>query len=78
MSVYTQLQQTIAATLKVAPAQITETTRNEDLEAWDSLGQVNLIMALEQAFGVYIEVEDFDQLTSVPAIIAYLGKQGIS
>jgi len=78
MSVFTQLQQTIAATLKVAPAQITETTRNEDLEAWDSLGQVNLIMALEQAFGVYVEVEDFDQLTSVPAIVAYLGKQGIA
>jgi len=78
MSVFTQLQQTIAATLKVAPAQITETTRNEDLEAWDSLGQVNLIMALEQAFGVYIEVEDFDQLTSVPAILAYLNKQGLS
>ena len=35
-------------------------------------------MALEQEFGVYIEVEDFGDLKSLPAILAYLGKQGVS
>ena len=34
-------------------------------------------MALEQEFGVYIEVEEFGNLNSVPAILAYLGQQGI-
>ncbi len=77
MSTFERLQQTIATTLKVAPAKITETTRDQDLPAWDSLGQVNLIMALEQEFGVYIEVEEFGNLNSVPAILAYLGKQGV-
>ena len=76
MSTFEKLQQTIAATLKVAPAKITQTTRDQDLPAWDSLGQVNLIMALEQTFGVYIEVEEFGNLNSVPAILAYLEKQG--
>ena len=75
---FQKLQQTIAATLKVPPVKITETTRDQDLPAWDSLGQVNLIMALEQEFGVYIEVEDFGNLNSVPAILAYLGQQGAS
>ena len=75
---FQKLQQTIATTLKVPPAKVTETTRDQDLPAWDSLGQVNLIMALEQEFGVYIEVEDFGNLNSVPAILAYLGQQGIS
>lgn len=78
MTTFEKLQQTIAATLKVAPAKVTETTRDQDLPSWDSLGQVNLIMALEQEFGVYIEVEEFGNLNSVPAILAYLGKQGIS
>ena len=68
---------TIAATLKLPLARITPGTCNEDLAAWDSLGQVNLMMALEQTFGVYIEVEDFDGLQSVPAIVAYLQKNGV-
>ena len=35
-------------------------------------------MAIEQAFDVYIEVEEFGNLNSVPAILAYLKKQGVS
>ena len=77
MSTFAKLQQTVATTLKVDPGKITETTRDQDLPSWDSLGQVNLIMALEQEFGVYIEVEEFGSLNSVPAILAYLGKQGV-
>ena len=77
-STFQKLQQIIAATLKVSPSKVTETTRDQDLAAWDSLGQVNLIMALEQEFGVYIEVEEFGNLNSVPAILAYLGQQGAS
>lgn len=78
MTIFEKLQQTMATTLKVQPSTITPTTRDEDLQSWDSLGQVNLIMALEQEFGVYIEVEDFGELKSVPAILAYLDKQGVS
>lgn len=78
MSLFERLQPTIANVLKVPAGQITPTTRDEDLPAWDSLGQVNLIMALEQTFGVYIEVEDFEKLKSVPAILEYLAAQNVS
>lgn len=78
MSLFERLQPTIAHALKVAPSQITPSTRDEDLAAWDSLGQVNLIMALEQTFGLFIEVEDFEQLKSVPAILDYLAAQGVA
>jgi len=78
MTTFEKLQQTIGATLKVSPARITAATRDQDLPSWDSLGQVNLIMALEEEFGVTIEVEDFGDLNSVPAILKYLGKLGIA
>jgi acyl carrier protein len=78
MSLFERLQPTIADALKVHAAQITPTTRDEDLPAWDSLGQVNLIMALEQTFGLYIEVEDFDKMKSVPAILEYLAAQNVA
>jgi acyl carrier protein len=78
MSLFERLQPTIANALKVPAGQVTPTTRDEDLSAWDSLGQVNLIMALEQTFGVYIEVEDFEKLKSVPAILEYLASQNVA
>lgn len=68
---------TVAATLKLPVGRIKLDTRDEDLAAWDSLGQVNLMMALEQTFDIYIEVEDFDGLKSVAAIIEYLTRKGV-
>jgi acyl carrier protein len=77
MSLFERLQSVIGNTLKVPPAQIQPTTTHEDIPAqWDSMGQVNLIMTLEESFGVYIEPEDFERLKSVPAILAYLEAQG--
>jgi acyl carrier protein len=75
MTTFEQLQQVIATTLNIAPQKITETTTDEDIAAWDSLGHVNLMMALEQTFDVYLDVEDFPLLNSVPAIIQYLHKR---
>jgi len=73
MSLFPLLQQTIASTLRVPPQSVTMSTVNEDLPAWDSLGHVNLMMALEQTFDIYVEVEDFERLISVRAILEYLG-----
>ena len=77
MSVFERVQAAVATTLKVPAVAITETTRDKDIPAWDSLGHLNLMMALEQTFDITLEVEDFAGLTSVPAILAYLEKQGI-
>jgi acyl carrier protein len=77
MSIFQQLQDAIATTLKVPASKITETTKSEDLPAWDSLGHVNLMMTLEQTFDVFLDVEDFSKLNSVPAIVEYLKEQGI-
>lgn len=76
MSLFHKIQQTIALTLNVPADRITQSTKDEDLAAWDSVGQVNLMMALEQTFGVYLEAEDFQKLNSVGAIMAYLELQG--
>ncbi len=77
MSIFEQLQEAIATTLKVPADSITETSRDEDIAAWDSLGHVNLMMTLEQTFDLFLDVEDFPKLNSVPAILEYLSKHGI-
>ncbi len=78
MSVFAQLQDAMATTLNVEPAKITEQTSADNLTEWDSLGHVNLMMAIEQTFDIYLEVEDFPKLTSVDAILAHLQQQGVS
>ena len=74
MSLTERVRETIALTLKVPRESITASTCNDDLPAWDSLGHVNLMMALEQTFDLYIEVEDFEKLTSVTAILEYVAE----
>ncbi len=77
VSVFERLQEAIAGTLNVPAENISETARDEDLPAWDSLGHVNVMMTIEQTFDVSLDVEDFSQLTSVPAILRYLRQQGV-
>ena len=76
MHTFKQLQEVIASTLKVPLVKITETTINEDIAAWDSMGHVNLMIALEQSFDIFLDVEDFPTLISVPAIMRYLQDHG--
>ena len=76
MELFEKIQNLIASTLKVAPDKVTRETSDKDLVAWDSLAHVNLMMSLEQTFDLFLEVEDFTQLTSVPAIVEYLRGHG--
>ena len=78
MTTFNQIQETIAATLNISPSLIKEDTKDTDVTAWDSLGHVNIMMSLEQTFDVFLEVEDFAALKSVPAIVDYLRGQGLA
>jgi acyl carrier protein len=76
MDLFEKTQHVIATTLKVTPDKIGRETSDQDLAAWDSLAHVNLMMSLEQVFDLFLEVEDFPKLTSVPAILEYLRGRG--
>lgn len=77
MSAFEQLQEIMAAALNVGADTITPKSAQGDFAAWDSLGHVHLMVALEDAFGIELEVEDFAKLGSVEAILDYLKRQGI-
>jgi acyl carrier protein len=44
-------------------------TVQEDIPEWDSLGHLNLMLALEEAFGVSFSVDEMPELVSVKAIV---------
>ena len=68
----------IVATVFGAPLEeITPQTTHEDLEDWDSLNLINLMIALESEFGVTLEVDDAAELLSIEKIVAVLRGRGV-
>lgn len=66
-----QVRQLLAEQLTIDPTKITEQSTLDELGA-DSLDRVEIIMKLEDLFGVEISDDDADRLTSVDSIVAHL------
>ncbi len=72
MHILEQVKQVIAETLNISDTSITKESSTDNVDSWDSLAQVNLMMALEQTFDITLDVEDFMKLNSVKSIITFL------
>ena len=59
MNVFEKLQEIMANTLEIPASAITQETTMDEIEEWDSLGHVHIMVALEQAFDLYMDVDDF-------------------
>jgi acyl carrier protein len=62
----------VAACFQLPAETVTPDTSPESVEAWDSLGHLTLMLALEQEFAVQIDPEQMEDLTSVGAIAEQL------
>jgi len=62
------LKQVMATVLGVPLAAITPESSQDTLKSWDSLKHMNLVLALEQTFGVEIPDEDAAEITSYALI----------
>ena len=51
---------------------INEDSSPEDIDTWDSLNQINLVLALEEEFGVRFSGDQIVQMLSVRSIIETL------
>jgi len=72
-----KVKEVIAEQLSIDAATITEETRfKEDLGA-DSLDLFEVVMALEDSYGIEIPQEDLENIKSVGAVIEYLKAKGI-
>ncbi len=77
MSVFEKLQEIMATALELPAGAIREDATMDEIEEWDSLGHVHIMVALEQAFDLYMNVDDFAELDSVPAILQYLESENV-
>ena len=68
MSILDQVRTAAADVLRVPPERITEESTPEDIESWDSVEHLNLILALETQFGIEFEPEEIERMKSIGKI----------
>ena len=66
------VQHALAAALNVDASEITAETQFGDLPQWDSMGHMEVLVALEKEFGVEVTADTITNLISVPAICQYI------
>jgi acyl carrier protein len=72
MSIFEQVRDTLAKQFEIDPATITPETNIIDDIGADSLDVVELIMSLEDNYGISISDDDAAKLLTVEQITAYL------
>lgn len=63
-----RVRDVVAATFGVPAEALTPESGDQTIEAWDSMNQIHLIVALEGEFAISLEPEDAVALTTVAAI----------
>lgn len=74
MTTFEKVREIIAVALDIDPGLITESLAMEDIEQWDSMGNMAIITAIEQKMGIEFPIDDLFELNSVPALVAEIDK----
>jgi len=53
---------------------ITAESSPETIENWDSMQHLNLVLAMEEKFGVQLDPEDIEQMKNIGAVAALVEK----
>ena len=69
-----RIRAVLARELRVDPASIADTASRLDLSAWDSFNHVNVVFALEDAFGIELEEAEMRTAVSIPLLVAAVQK----
>jgi acyl carrier protein len=65
----------VADIFEVPLEQVLPESSPDTIETWDSLRHLNLVLALEQEFGIQFSPEEIEQLLSVELIVALLAEK---
>ncbi len=62
----------ISIALSVDPSTLRATTESLDVPAWDSLGHLRVCLALEERFGITVDMDSMAELTSVASMAEFV------
>ena len=72
-----KLANLVADVFELSAKQVTEGLTAEKVESWDSMKHLQLVLALEQAYGVQLDTDEIPELRSVKDIIDSLRRHGV-
>ncbi len=68
----------IEEALKIKPGSLQENTRAEEIDNWDSLGQLSILVALDRLFdGKIVSIADMAEADSIPKIFDILKQHSL-
>ena len=70
------VQNLLAEAIQVPPDMVTPDLAFGDLPQWDSLGHMEVMMRLEEKYGIEISADTIAELISIPEICNYLQERG--
>ena len=73
-SMFEQVRSVASDIFGVPAEKITAESSPETIENWDSMQHLNLVLAVEEKFGVQLEPEDIEQMKNVGAVAKLVEK----
>jgi acyl carrier protein len=73
-STFEQVRNVASDIFGVPADKITAESSPETVESWDSMQHLNLVLAIEEKFGVQLEPEDIEQMKNIGAVAALVEK----
>lgn len=74
MTTFDKIKPIIAQALGVSESLIVPTLAMDDIEEWDSMGNMAILSQIEELIGISFPLEDLFDLTSVRAIVESIDK----
>lgn len=71
-SLFARVRQIVADLFNLPLEEVTPTASPDTIVTWDSLQHLNLVLALEQEFGLQFTPEEIEQMLSVELIVDLL------
>lgn len=72
-----KLDAIISETLRLDPAKIAPTTAIHEVSTWNSLTHIELIISIEEAFGIQLTEDEIAAMRNVGIIKEVLAKRGV-
>jgi acyl carrier protein len=69
-----RVKEVLSAIIDVPVTQIMDDASMDEIEAWDSLAQMNLVIALEEEFDITIPDDEVGAMLSLPLIVSLLNE----
>ena len=70
-----RIRKVMSETFQLNGESVTLETKNTDIALWDSLGHLNLMMAIEEEFEIRMDIEEIADISSVGDIVIVINKK---